>query len=117
MASVDITNQFPNSYMALAVRRGHSRIRSVDAASDLLGGEQNNVSIAAASPLTVPTGATYAVLCAVGGSAYYTYDGSVPSAANYAGTLSAGQMLPVNGAEALAALKIIGTSMSVSYWR
>lgn len=117
MAGVDVTNQFPGSNMARAVKAGHSRFRSTDAATIVVAGEQNNVSIAVAGGLTVPAGATYAVVCAIGGAAYYTYDNTVPSPTNYAGTLSAGQMLPVNGAIALAALRIVGTTMSVSYWR
>ncbi len=117
MAGVDVTNQFPNSRMAGAVRVGQSQFRSVDSSAVVVAGEQHNVAIAGVTSLTVPITATYAVLCAVGGQLYYTYDGSNPSAASYAGTLTAGQMLPILGRQALAAIKVIGTSMSVSYWR
>lgn len=116
MAGVDILNQFPNSRMAQAVKAGQSQIRSVDTPSHIIAGEQNNVAIATATALTVPATATYAVIAAVGGPMYFTYDGTVPSAANYAGSLTAGAMLPVQGREALLAIRVIGTTMSVSYW-
>lgn len=79
-------------------------------------GEQDNVSIAAATGLTVPATATYAVVTAVGGPLYATYDGSTPTAGHYAITLSAGASLPVSG-PALSAIRVFGTSMSVSYWK
>lgn len=125
MAGVDLENKFPNSYMARAVKMGESRIMSVDTPSRILAGEQNNVSIAAATGLTVPTNTapgalafptTYAIITAVGGPLYATYDGTTPSPANYAITIGAGGSLPVQGAQALAAIKVQGTSMSVSYW-
>jgi len=116
MAGVDPLNQFPNSVMARAVRKGQSQFRSVDSPAIIVAGEQNNVNIAAASTLTVPAKATYAVVTAVGGPLYFTYDGSVPSPANYAGVLQAGMSLPVSGAS-MSTLKVIGTTMSVSYWK
>jgi len=124
MAGVDIPNDFPNSMMAGAVRRGQSRMVSADIPATIQTGEQNNTSIATASVLTVPPAnagngfrkTTYAVITAVGGPAFITYDGSVPSSTNYAVTLSAGQSIPVQGQQALNALRIQGTSMSVSYW-
>lgn len=116
MAGVDIANQFPNSYMARAVKLGQSRFRSVDGPTNPVTPGQLNVSIAAAQALTVPAGATYAVITAIGGPLYATYDGSVPSAANYDVTVTAGSQLPVQGAKALAGIKVFGTSMSVSYW-
>lgn len=121
MAGVDLPNQFPNSRMARAVKLGQSRFVSVDAPTLPRGG-QDNVNIAAVTALTVPVPTpdsapiTYAVLTAIGGPLYLTYDGSVPSAANYAVTLAAGQSLPVQGPGTIAAVKVIGTSMSVSYW-
>lgn len=84
--------------------------------SNIVPGEQNNVSIAAVTGLTVPAAATYAVVTAVGGILYATYDGTVPSPTNFAISLVAGQSLPVTGAGTLSAIKVIGTSMSVSYW-
>lgn len=128
MAGIDVSNQFPNSFMAKAAKLGHSRFVSDDVPSRIQLPSQENVSIAVATGLTVPTGATsapgttvvnvptYAIITAIGGALYATYDGSVPSAANYAITIGAGAQLPVQGAAALAAIKVQGTSMSVSYW-
>ena len=124
MAGVDLPNQFPNSAMARAVRAGQSQIRSVDTPSRIVTPSQENVSIAASTALTVPapslannwTTVTYAVLTAIGGPAYVTYDGSVPSASNYAVAVAAGNSLPIQGSAALAAARVIGTTMSVSYW-
>lgn len=123
MAGVDIANQFPNSFMARAVKMGQSRMVSDDVPSRVLAGEQNNVSIVVATGLTVPTNAanpafpaTYAIVTAVGGTMYATYDGTTPSNTNFAVSISAGTSLPVQGAQALAAIKVQGTQMSVSYW-
>lgn len=126
MAGVDIANQFPNSRMAQAVKLGQSQMRSVDAPSQIQLPNQRNVNIAAAVGLTLPVPsaaspgnympATYAVITAIGGPLYATYDGTAPSAANYAVVVQAGSQLPVQGAAALAAIKVFGTTMSVSYW-
>lgn len=122
MAGVDSANQYPNSRMARAVKLGTSRFVSVDAPTLFRAPGQNNVNIAAAQLLAVPSvpadGApvTYAVITAIGGPIYATYDGTVPSAVNYDITVPAGASLPVQGPTALAAIKVIGTTMSVSYW-
>jgi hypothetical protein len=128
MSGVDSANLFPNSFMAKAVKLGLSRMVSDDFPSRIQLPSQENVSIAAATSLTIPSGATsapgttvnnpatYAVITAVGGALYATYDGSTPSSVNYAITLAAGASLPVQGAAALAAIKVQGTTMSVSYW-
>jgi len=84
--------------------------------TNIVPGEQNNVSIAVASHLTVPATATYAIVTAVGGTMYATYDNSVPSNVNYAIAIAAGTSLPVTGTAALAAIRVQGSSMSVSYW-
>lgn len=122
MAGVDITNQFPNSYMARAVKLGQSRFISVDQPTQPVNPSQINTSISTAggTALTVPTvGAnarppTYAVITAIGGPLYATYDGSAPSAANYDVTVAAGGQLPVSGP--LSSIRVFGTNMSVSYW-
>lgn len=122
MAGVDITNQFPNSRMARAVKLGQSRFVSVDQPTQPVNPSQINTNItsAAGTALTVPTVTgdarppTYAVISAIGGPLYATYDGSVPSAANYDVTVAAGGQLPVSGP--LSAIRVFGTSMSVSYW-
>lgn len=128
MSGVDTANQFPNSFMAKAVRLGASRFVSDDFPSRIQLASQENVSIAAATNLTVPSGATsppgttvnniptYAIITAVGGALFATYDGSTPSSSNYAVTVGTGGQLPVQGANVLAAIKVQGTSMSVSYW-
>lgn len=126
MAGVDITGQFPNSMMAGAVKRGHSQIRSMDQLGLIIStGSQINTDVTSAlgTALTVPatTGNTppvnYAIVTAIGGPLYATYDGSVPSAANYEILVQAGGQLPVVGPAALAAVRVFGTTMSVSYWR
>jgi hypothetical protein len=128
MSGVDLANQFPNSFMAKAVKLGASRFVSDDVPSRIQLASQENVSIAVATGLTVPSGATstpgttvnnvptYAIITAIGGTAYITYDGSTPSTVNYTSAIPAGGALPLYGAAALAAVKIIGTTMSVSYW-
>lgn len=119
MAGVDVLNQFPNSKMAAAVKAGASRMVSDDAPSKVLTPQLENVAVSSAtllSALGIPTGASYAVLTAVGGALYVTYDGSTPSATNYAIAVSQDNSLPVQGAAALAAIKIQGTSLSASFW-
>jgi len=125
MAGIDIENKFPNSYMARAAKMGESRFVSDDTPSRILAGEQNNVSIAAAVGLTVPVNtaagalsfpATYAIVTAVGGTMFVTYDGTTPSNVNFGISVAAGTSLPVQGAQALAAIKMQGTTMSVTYW-
>jgi hypothetical protein len=79
---------------------------------------QKNVSIASSTTLTIPTGATYAVVTAVGGQAYYSFDGTAPTSSSYDGTLTtAGQAVALSGPAVLAAFKIIGASMSVAYFK
>lgn len=125
MSGVDIANQFPNSAMARAVKLGQSRFMSVDGPTIPAGASQINTSITngAGTALTLPSVAgtnnlppTYAVITAIGGPLYATYDGSVPSAANYDVTVAAGSQLPVQGSKALAGIRVFGTTMSVSYW-
>lgn len=125
MAGVDIANQFPNSAMARAVKLGQSRFTSVDGPGTISGSQINTaIATAGGTALTVPAATvannyvppTYAVITAIGGPLYATYDGSAPSATNYDVTVGAGSQLPVQGTRALAALKVFGTTMSVSYW-
>lgn len=123
MAGVDIANQFPNSRMALAVKLGQSRFISVDAPTTPQGGQVNtSISNALGTALTVPSTTKdqapvlYAVITAIGGPLYATYDGSVPSATNYDVMVAAGSQLPVQGPKALSAIRVFGTTMSVSYW-
>src|SRR4051812_23858363 len=110
MAGIDSENQFPNSFMAQAVKLGQSRMVSADVPGTPMG-EQNNVNIAAATSLTVPAATsggggsaageglrpTYAVITATGGTLYYTTDGTVPSATNNAGQIASGSAAPFYG--------------------
>lgn len=127
MAGVDSQGQFPSSFMARAVKLGQSRFMSADVPGTPMG-EQNNVNIAAASTLTVPAAIaagqpdeglrpTYAVITATGGPLYYTIDGTVPSATNNAGQIAAGSAAPFYGLGLLLALRVIGTTMNVGYYR
>ena len=127
MSGVDSQNQFPGSFMALAVKLGQSRFISTDASGTPMG-EQNNVDISAATTLTIPSqtvsaldGAvlkpTYAVITATGGPLYYTIDGTVPSATNNAGQIASGNAVPFYGLGLMTVLKIIGTTMNVGYYR
>lgn len=128
MSGVDATNQFPNSFMAKATKLGHSRFVSDDYPSRIQLPGQINTLITTAASLTLPSGttaapgttvnnpATYAIITAIGGPLYATYDGSTPSAANYDVTVAVGGQLPVQGVPALTAIKVFGTNMSVSYW-
>ena len=128
MAGVDSLNQFPRSAMARAVKLGQSRFISADVPNVPMG-EQNNVNIAAPTTLTVPPPIaeglpgeglrpTYAVITATGASPlYYTTDGTVPSATNNAGQIAAGSAAPFYGLELLLALRVIGATMNVGYYR
>lgn len=125
MAGVDTQNQFPNSMMAQAVKLGQSRIMSSDI-PDVPMGQQNNVNIAASTALIIPTGVGadgavvspgYAVITATGGPLYYSIDGTVPSATNNAGQIAQGGAAPFYGLGLLQALKVIGTTMNVGYYR
>jgi hypothetical protein len=131
MAGVDSENQFPNSFMAQAVKLGQSRMVSADVPGTPMG-EQNNVNIAAATTLTVPAATsggggsaageglrpTYAVITATGASPlYYTTDGTVPSVTNNAGQIAAGSAAPFYGLQLLLALRVIGATMNVGYYR
>lgn len=126
MAGVDTANQFPKSRMAQAVKLGQSRLSSVDVPDKVQLASQKNVSIVAAQGLAIPVASasspgdympvTYAVVTAIGGTMYVTYDGTDPSAANYAIAVAAGNSLPVQGRDALGKIRVQGTTMSVSYW-
>lgn len=128
MAGIDSANQFPKSRMAQAVKLGQSRFMSADVPSNVQLPSQKNVDITnvAGTLLTLPTPSasspgdwqppTYAIVTAVGGPMYVTYDGTAPTAASYAIAVAAGASLPVQGKAAMGAAKFFGTTMSVSYW-
>jgi hypothetical protein len=79
---------------------------------------QKNVSIAASTALTIPSSDTLmADIVAVGGPAYFTYDGVAPTSSSYHGTIASGAAVQIQGIDVLARFLIIGTSMSVSYFK
>lgn len=125
MAGVDLPNQFPNSRMARAVKLGQSQFRSVDQFGLQIRNPSQigvNISSALGTALAIPatTGdavpVSYAIITAVGGPMYVTYDGSVPSAANYDSIVQQDGAIPVQGPKALAAIRVFGSQMSVTYW-
>lgn len=82
---------------------------------------QSNVSIASATSLTAPSGATYAVVQVKVANALYTMDGSTSPTTSIGFPLSVGASLAVSGAAAIAAFKIIGSTsgatMDVEYFK
>jgi hypothetical protein len=130
MSGVDTQNQFPNSFMAMAVKFGTSRMVSDDVPATPMT-EQNNVNTTVAVALTVPTvtgpfGAllkpTYAVVTALTGAPlYYTIDGTTPTATNNAGQIATnGNAIPFYGLGLLQSLKFVSAAagtMSVGYYR
>lgn len=81
-------------------------------------GGQKNVSIASSTALTLPGSDTImAVVTAVGGPAYITFDGVAPTSSSYNETLGAGASVELLGQDVLAKTLIIGTNMSVAYFK
>lgn len=75
-----------------------------------------SVSAGGGTTLSPPAGTLLAVITAVGGSLYFTYDGSTPSSTSFHGSLTQGGSLPSAGLLSIQALKLIGTQMSVAYF-
>jgi hypothetical protein len=83
-----------------------------------VSGGQKNVSISSSTALTLSdTGTTVAIVTAVGGQAYFTYDGVAPTSSSYNGTLSTGASIELQGIDVIAKFLIIGTTMSVAYFK
>lgn len=77
------------------------------------------VSDAASTALTIPSGATYAVVCAEVANHRYTWDGTTTPTASVGAQLLLNQCVPLTGSAVLAAFKIItqsaGGTFTVSY--
>jgi hypothetical protein len=85
----------------------------------LTPGQYTPVSDSASTALTVPTGATYAVVCAEVANHRYTWDGTTTPTASVGTQLLQNQCIPFSGALVLAAVRIItqtaGGTFTVSY--
>lgn len=73
------------------------------------------ISVSSATVISVPAGTYSFTLQAVGGTLYYTIDGSTPSASAYHGYLSQDESrdFPIAYADSLN-FKVIGTSYAVT---
>jgi hypothetical protein len=72
-----------------------------------LSPSQNGLTVASATALTIPTGATYAVVCIEGAAIRYTWDGTTTPTASVGSPIAAGSCAPFSGAAILANLKFI----------
>jgi hypothetical protein len=75
---------------------------------------QNALGVANATALTVPTGATYAVVCVEGAGVRWTWDGTTTPTANVGSPVASGSCLAFSGASILAALKFIQQSATAT---
>jgi hypothetical protein len=85
---------------------------------------QSGLTVASAQALTVPAGATYAVVCAYGQAVNYTTDGTTTPTGTATGTgmqLAAGSCLALSGPLVIANFKAIQQSatatLSASYFK
>jgi hypothetical protein len=82
---------------------------------------QVNVTLASATSLTIPAGATYAVVCAANQNVTYSIDGTTTPTSSIGTTLASGQCVPLAGPAVIAAFKAIetisGATINVSYFR
>lgn len=85
----------------------------------LTPGQYTPVSDAAATALTIPSGATYAVICAEAASHRFTWDGTTTPTAAIGTVLAQGSCVQMSGASSLAAFRIItvtgGGTFTASY--
>ncbi len=97
-----------------------SPVTSAPYAYTALAGGQYGLAIAGSTALTVPGGATYAVVCAEGAAARYTTDGSAPTG-TVGMPLQQNQFVLLTGANVLAAFRAIqqtaSATLDVSYYR
>ena len=75
---------------------------------------QYGLSITSSTPLTIPTGALQAVVCAAGNNVNYTYDGTTTPTALVGLPLLTGQCIQFSGATVLANLKFIQTAATAT---
>ena len=75
---------------------------------------QHNLAITTATALTVPTGATYATICASGANVNYTTDGTTTPTASVGQPLLLGQCEAFSGATVLANFKAIQQSATAT---
>ena len=68
---------------------------------------QNALGVVSATSLTVPTGATYAVVCVEGAGVRWTWDGTTTPTSSVGTPIASGQCAAFSGASILAALKFI----------
>lgn len=82
-------------------------------------GQYTPVSDSAATSLTIPSGATYAVVCAEGANHRYTWDNTTTPTAAVGTQLLQNQCVSLSGATVLSAFKIIyqssGGTFTASY--
>lgn len=85
---------------------------------------QSGLTIASSTALTVPTGATYAVVCAYGQAVNYTTDGTTTPTTTSSGAgmqLAVGSCVPLSGATVISNFRAIQQSatatLSVSYFK
>ncbi|MET4341922.1 hypothetical protein [Bradyrhizobium sp. RT9a] len=85
----------------------------------LTPGQYTPVTDATSTALTIPTGATYAVVCAEGANHRYTWDGTTTPTAAIGTLLQQNQCISLSGATVLANFRIIyvaaGGAFTVSY--
>jgi hypothetical protein len=86
-----------------------------------VGTMQAALGVASATSLTVPAGASYAVVCVEGAAIRYTVDGSTTPTASTGMPVSSGQCLSLSGTVALANFKAIQqtatATLDVSYFK
>lgn len=79
---------------------------------------QHNLVVSTATGLTIPAGATYAIVQAAGASVKYTTDGTTPTA-SVGMTLPSGAALALSGASVLANFRAISSAgtLDVEYFK
>lgn len=83
--------------------------------------DQHNLAITAATTLTKPTGATYAVVCAKGQNVNYTTDGTTTPTASVGTALQQNQCVALSGATVIGNFKAIQqaatATLDVNYFK
>lgn len=87
----------------------------------IAGSAQYGLAITTSTALTVPVGATYAVVYAIGNAVNYTTDGTAASASGSQDLIAAGGHLVLQGPSVLAAFRAIQNTatatITVSYYK